>query len=212
VLEQLDNSSLLLMYLADELPAGQRAALQQRLTSDASLRAELESLQEAQADFLAGMTKLDAAAPISSSAAIARITRAMHQHEVRRLVLSPKPAANHFWQRVPRWSYAVGAVAAMLLVYVGVWTLRPLDPTKTTAVATNNHPAIPAVDEGTPTPDDTLADAEGLEQNLRTSNPTQTESFHALNRIEAQGADLSQNASDPLPGLLSNNHLLTEDE
>ena len=134
MLEHLDNSSLLLMYLADELPASQQAALERRIASDASLQAELESLREAQADFLTGMAKLDAANPVSQAAAIARITRAMRQHEVRRVALAPKQVGNHFWRRVPRWAYPVAAAAAILLVYVGVWTMRPIGPTTTVVI------------------------------------------------------------------------------
>jgi hypothetical protein len=59
--------------------------------------------------------------------------------------------------------------------------------------------------------DTSLADADGLDRNLRSSNRTQDASFQELRHIELQVADLSQNAGDPLQGLLSN-HLLTEDE
>jgi len=133
VLEQLDQSAFLLMYLADELPAGERAQVEQLLASDASLRQEFETLRSAQDQFVHQMASADAtASTLGEASSINRITRAMRQHQVRR-VLTPAaetPRSVHFWARVPRWGYPIAAAAAVALVYVGYWTIKAPDPTR----------------------------------------------------------------------------------
>ena len=47
LLQQLNNESLLLMYIADELPAEDRADVDQMLAGSPTMQAELEAIQAA---------------------------------------------------------------------------------------------------------------------------------------------------------------------
>ena len=201
MLEQLDQSARLLMYLADELPAGERAKVDQLLAGDASLRQELEALQAAQDEFARCVASADAAMPtIGEASSINRITRAMRQHQVRR-VLTPAaqtPKSVHFWSRVPRWGYPIAAAAAIALAYVGYWTIKAPDPTHMVAV---DHPNIPRVMVSSEQSSDDVLLA-GLEDNLREANRTQDVSFTELRHTERQFADIST-SNDPLQALLT---------
>jgi anti-sigma factor RsiW len=209
VLEQLDQSAFLLMYLADELPAGERAQVEQLLASDASLRQELETLRSAQEQFVREMASADAtASTLGEASSINRITRAMRQHQVRR-VLTPAaeaPKSVHFWARVPRWGYPIAAAAAVALVYVGYWTIKAPDPTHMVAVdrapahRASLPPGGPAVPSEQSSDDVLLA---SLEDNLRESNRTQDSvKLTELRQTEKQFADIST-TSDPLQSLLT---------
>src|SRR5258708_6576648 len=138
------------MYLADELPAGERAQVEQLLASDASLRQELETLRSAQDQFVHQMAGADSAAStLGEASSINRITRAMRQHHVRR-VLTPAAESSksvHFWARVPRWGYPIAAAAAVALVYVGYWTIKAPDPTRMVAVGRGHVPATMVASE-----------------------------------------------------------------
>src|SRR5438045_2532260 len=102
------------MYLADELPAGERAQVEQLLASDASMQKELETLRAAQDQFAQQMAAADSAVPtLGEASSIHRITRAMRQHQVRRVLApaAPTPKSIPFWSRVPRWGYPIAAAA-----------------------------------------------------------------------------------------------------
>jgi len=200
VLEQLDQSARLLMYLADELPAGERAQVEQLLASDASLRQELETLRSAQDEFTRHMVGADAAAStLGEASSINRITRAMRQHHVRR-VLTPAAETTksvHFWARVPRWGYPIAAAAAVALLYVGYWTIKAPDPTRMIPT----YAIKPATISSEQSSDDVLLAS--LETNLGESNRTQDSSkLTELRQTEKQFADIST-TSDPLQTLLT---------
>jgi anti-sigma factor RsiW len=60
ILQQLqDEQAMLLMYLADELPAEDRAAVERRLAGDARLVEELQKMRQTHEAFLAAMRRLD---------------------------------------------------------------------------------------------------------------------------------------------------------
>src|SRR5579859_4137933 len=157
------------MYLADELPAVERAQVEQLLASDSSLRQELEALRSAQDQFVDQLASADAAAStLGEASSINRVTRAMRQHHVRR-VLTPvgeSPRSIHFWARVPRWGYPIAAAAAVALVYVGYWTIKAPDPSHMVAVGRGPVPAVMVASEQSS--DDVLLAS--LEDNLRESN------------------------------------------
>lgn len=217
MVEQLDNSSALLLHLAGELPAEERAELERRLAADPALAAQLDELHMAQSALEHAMSTLDAADPLpGEAAAVARITRAMRQHKVRPSLVAYRPATVHrsFWQRVPRWSYPLTAAAAIALVYVGWWTLKPINPP---TIAFHN-PHSNQTGSVTTTVEPVLASESdesmvlGLENNLRTPNRTQGKPLHELRLMEQQVADLSQGGSDPLQDLLANHPVLSENE
>src|SRR6266478_4216615 len=156
------------MYLADELPAGERAQVEQLLASDASLRQEFETLRSAQDQFVHQMAGADAtASTLGEASSINRLTRAMRQHQVRR-VLTPvaeTTTSAHFWSRVPRWGYPIAAAAAVALVYIGYWTIKAPDPSHMVAVGRGPVPKLTIPSEQSS--DDVLLAS--LEDNLRES-------------------------------------------
>ena len=85
LLHQLENNeAILLMYLADELPAEDRADVEQQLASDPALRAELDELRGVQESFAGTMERLDVETrlPVSESVAVRRATRMLRQWQV----------------------------------------------------------------------------------------------------------------------------------
>jgi anti-sigma factor RsiW len=212
VLEQMDNPSALLMYLAGELPPEERAIVEQRLAADPSLRSELEEIRSAQAEFEVAMAALDRAEPVASEAsAVARIGRAMRQHQVRVVAVPDAPSRSvSFWNRVPRWSYPLTAAAAAALVYVGWWALKPVEVTALVAMGTT-APVVKIEGALKTDADDALV-VEGLENNLRNSNRTQGSTLRELRQMEVQLAELSRGSVDPLEGLLADHPNISENE
>ncbi|MBC7784620.1 MAG: hypothetical protein H7144_12350 [Burkholderiales bacterium] len=73
VLEQLDsNEAILLMYLANELPGEDRAAVERRLHADAALRAQLDQIRLAYASLDHAFGRADSATPLPSTFSAAR--------------------------------------------------------------------------------------------------------------------------------------------
>jgi len=126
LLQQLENNeAMLLMYLADELPADDRVEVEQMLASDAGLRAELESLGATHAAVMSGLSKFDKATPlpVSESVAARSISRLMKQWQIDRLARQPAAAPRRAW-RVPWWVYSGSVAAAVLLAVVAWWGLK----------------------------------------------------------------------------------------
>ena len=103
VIEKLDNNEqVLLMYLADELPAEDRLEVRQMLEVDASLRHEFEHLQSAHQLIGEQLAHLDDASPLAVNADFAarRIGR-----EIRQRLRRPKaaPAASTLDRPVRSW-------------------------------------------------------------------------------------------------------------
>ena len=73
MLTDLNQESVLLLYLADELSDADRAEVDQRLASDAGLKAELQKLEAAQSSFASAMSALDARPAPLESLAVRRI-------------------------------------------------------------------------------------------------------------------------------------------
>jgi len=120
------ESGLLLMYLADELSPKDRADLEARLSIDAALAAELETLRVAQESFGGAMKALDfgQAPKASDTAAAERVNRAMRQWAAARLA-RPKPAVRKE-RLMPWWGFAL-ATAAAIVVGVVFWGLHNMD-------------------------------------------------------------------------------------
>ena len=127
LIHELDNDALLMMYLADELSAEDRADVEQLLGVDAGLRAGLVAVR-ADAATAAGMLEMadraDPPAGVSPSAeavALRWVGRVLRQRQVE-VLANNRPALTPQRQPAfPRWAYPVGSIAAALLVAVGWW-------------------------------------------------------------------------------------------
>jgi anti-sigma factor RsiW len=140
VLNQLEsNEAILLMYLADELSAPDRAEVERRLSADAALREELESLRGAQDYAMSAMHALDGGhATALQGAASRRVVRAMQRWQAgRALERAAQPKNRGFRLYVPAWSYPAAAAAAIILV-LGMWTWHVARHVNTGAVNDNS--------------------------------------------------------------------------
>lgn len=116
-----NNESVLLMYLADELSAEERAEVEQLLRTDAGLRRMLEALTSEQNRSRAVLETLDAEDPptLTDVAAQRQARRLVHQWSVQRLSRPAAPAASGL--RYPWWSYPLASAAAILLAFLVWW-------------------------------------------------------------------------------------------
>jgi hypothetical protein len=111
------NEAILLMYLADELPREDRADVEQMLSSDAHLRAELDRLREVH-EMLAGATSADGGmSRASNEMAVRRVLREMKRHQTE-LALRPAPAPAHTAPAWPVWTFPL---------VVGLWGFGVID-------------------------------------------------------------------------------------
>jgi anti-sigma factor RsiW len=121
-----DNQAILLMYLAQELPAQERAQVEQMLAADPSLQAELDELRATQ-EFVAGALQGGEVPPDAQAedAAVRRIVREMRRSQ---LGLMARPAEPSMQRRVwPRWVYMAGAAAALVFMMIGLWGVGVFD-------------------------------------------------------------------------------------
>jgi hypothetical protein len=129
-LHQLENNeAILLMYLANELPAQDRADVEQMLASDAGMRAELESLGELHEVGIAAMVEIDRGAemPVSEAAAVRQVMRMVYkrQAESRNIVVPAAEPERSF----PWWRYSLTAAAILLIGLLVWWGMHPGDIT-----------------------------------------------------------------------------------
>ena len=130
LLHQLENNeAILLLYLADELSAEDRADVEQQLAGDASMRAELERLRALQEGTFAAMKRDDGAGrlPVSPAVATRRVTRMLHQWQVDHLRprAEPEPGKE---LRFPWWSYPLTSAAVILIAFLVWWGNRSERP------------------------------------------------------------------------------------
>lgn len=128
ILNQLEsNEAILLMYLADELPGGDRAQIERRLSSDASLRTQLDQLRMAQGAIDVSLKRLDAVQtlPGSQGPAVRQIVRSMRQWHVNRVAEAARPRAALRNLRFPWWSYPLAAAAAVTFAFLAWWWNLP---------------------------------------------------------------------------------------
>src|SRR5689334_4872933 len=106
LISQLDNESVLLMYLAGELPGSDRIDLERRLATDPALAQALANLREAQSRIDDAMRAADATVqlPISREVAVRRVGRAIQQWQIDRH--KPRAAARERRPfHLPWWAY-----------------------------------------------------------------------------------------------------------
>jgi anti-sigma factor RsiW len=130
VIEKLENNEhILLMYLADELPAGDRADVERMLAADASLRRGWQELQALHATVGHGLGRLDEISPMPVNAdfALRQVGRAMRQKMAQPAIASAAAASG----RAPRswwWLYPT-VTAASIAIIAMVWLNRQQSPT-----------------------------------------------------------------------------------
>jgi len=124
LLQHLENESLLLLYLAGELPPADRAELEESLGRDANLRNQLQALRLAELTCFSGLTDLDAAEPLRSpEPSMRQVSRSMHQWQIDRLARPIETSASGF--RLPALAWSAGSVVAAVLVFCVWWGFRP---------------------------------------------------------------------------------------
>ncbi|HMB96783.1 MAG TPA: hypothetical protein VKK61_12140 [Tepidisphaeraceae bacterium] len=126
ILEQLDNDqAILLMYLADELPPADRAAIEARLASDENLRAEMEKLRATQESIGQSLIALDAAHPLAEKIIPVqrKLFRSFAQWQTDRAARQTtdishrkRPSA---WEL--RWLFPIASAAAAIIVLIIWW-------------------------------------------------------------------------------------------
>ena len=127
ILDQLhDDDAIVAMYLADELPAGDRQKVDARLAGDAEFRAKLHAMSQLR-DFcqnsIRALDERDSAEHLES-AALRRAARMLQQWASRRR--RPQEAAQRFARPIPWLRYGLSAAALMGLVYLVWWSNRPV--------------------------------------------------------------------------------------
>jgi anti-sigma factor RsiW len=122
-LNDLDNDSLLVLYISGELANGEKAAFERRLANEPALAAELEKLRAAQTFCAETIASADATAhmPVGEGVAVRRVSRAMQQWQVDHIRATQTTHKKGL--PLPWWSYPV-AVAASLIVGFLVWSSR----------------------------------------------------------------------------------------
>jgi anti-sigma factor RsiW len=167
ILEQLpDDHSVLLMYLADELPAEERRVVELRLERDEALRGELEKLRVLQDELSQELSGLDRAQPLDGRAKtgvrqVTRMFRAWQAQQAREAAsASPAHGGRASW-----WLYPSAAAVAAVLFYTVWWGFQPTDPSSTRSVAgLPDERIVSAYDDGrrlyNPTDSTTIETAE----------------------------------------------------
>jgi len=119
LLDQLDRrESVLLMHLAGELSAGDRAEVQRRLAADPALAADLEQLRSTYDVIIGGLDRLDAAdpLPVDTTVAVKRVGDVLRQRLSVPGVRRARPAAKPVPYDIPRRIFGWAAVAAGIAV------------------------------------------------------------------------------------------------
>jgi hypothetical protein len=126
LLQQLENESLLLLYMAGELPSEERDELEIMFERDGGLRSQLKLLQDAQSSSYAALAAQDAAQPLPSiDRPMRRINRSMQQWRIDQLARPPEaPAARSM---MPLMAWSGGTAVAALLVFCIWWGFRGSD-------------------------------------------------------------------------------------
>ncbi len=123
-----DDESILLLYLANELPSGDRQKVEQRLAADGELRAKLQELSQLRDFCQNSIRSLDEheSGEHMESAAMRRAGRMLQQWALRRR--RPAEAAPQIARSIPWLRYGLSAAAMMGLVYLVWWSNHPVAP------------------------------------------------------------------------------------
>jgi anti-sigma factor RsiW len=118
----------LLLYLFDELSPSDRAEVKRLLADDPSLQKDLEALQALHTRISSSLEELDGSTPLVTSAdqSARRVMRELRRQQ---LEMEIRPASQLELPRrqVPRVVYAVAAVAAIIILTLGMWGVGIFD-------------------------------------------------------------------------------------
>ena len=120
-LHQLNSESILLLYLAGELSAEDRADVDQHLAADPQFREELESLRaayDATGEVITAADKSERLVLPEASAA-RRVGNAVRSWHSRRLSMPPAQAARR-GLRFPWWWYVTASAAGLVVITVSL--------------------------------------------------------------------------------------------
>ena len=126
---QTDREAVLLLYLADELPAQDRAELEGMLTAEPALRHDLERIQELQLAVAGGLAELDSARPLHMSEEIStrRVMRELRKYQLELNSRAPVQLEASSLRSWPKWIYPVAAAAAAIFIVLGLWGVGVID-------------------------------------------------------------------------------------
>src|SRR5436190_9617420 len=126
---QTDREAVLLLYLADELPAQDRAELERMLTAETALRHDLERIQELQLAVAGGLAELDSARPLHMSEEIStrRVMRELRKYQLELNSRAPVQLEASSLRSWPKWIYPVAAAAAAIFIVLGLWGVGVID-------------------------------------------------------------------------------------
>jgi anti-sigma factor RsiW len=124
-----DREAVLLLYLAEELPKGDRAELERILASDAALAADLDRLRSLQGDVVGQLKELDAASPLRMSDDISarRVMREMRRFQLELKARAPMQLEASTVKPWPTWIYPVAAAAAIIFGFLALWGFGVID-------------------------------------------------------------------------------------
>jgi hypothetical protein len=130
LLQNLDRESILLLYVAGELPADDRASVEGMLAKDVGMRQALEELQSAYAGIECELEAADARERLAlpASAAGRRVGMAVRSWHAKRLARPAGAKNGNGRYRVPIWAYPVAAAIAVLFGSIFWWGIRDEGP------------------------------------------------------------------------------------
>jgi anti-sigma factor RsiW len=116
-----EDEAILLMYVAEELPAQDRAAVERRLITETPLREQLDALRGVQDSAFASLRAIDSQRLPGQGAGSRRVIRSIQKWQAGRAVEQAAQAnKNRFRLHVPAWTYPFAA-AAVLVIGLMVW-------------------------------------------------------------------------------------------
>jgi hypothetical protein len=126
---QTNREAILLLYLANELPAADRAELERILIADQSLRQDLERLGGLHEQVTMGLKELDAAHPLHMSEELStrRVMRELRQFQLELTTRAPVQLEASTIRKWPRWVYPVAAAAAIIFMALFLWGVGLID-------------------------------------------------------------------------------------
>lgn len=120
------DEAVLLLYMADELPAKDRAAVEQRLAAEPEFRVKLERLGATQHAVAGALAAADVKRPVKLDGAARRATRLVQEWAVQHQV-KPAPEPEPDALRYPWWSYPLTAAAAIGVAVLVYWINSPVN-------------------------------------------------------------------------------------
>jgi hypothetical protein len=141
LLQELENESLLLLYIAGELPVEDRAEIELMLERDSGMRSQLQALRTAQSRSYAALLQLDQAESVRGMESVMRpIDQAIGQWNVERLARPTKITPRRSTGPILAWS--VGSAVAAVLVVCVWWGFRSDSATHLATSAPSNVPNL----------------------------------------------------------------------